>query len=266
MKKFFYLVLFSLVLSYGQPTPVMACTNKGKAKLTIEDWLQSGDRVANQSSVQRATMLMAYLETNRLALGKQQPGQINLVLILSTTCLNNHSSLCQNPSIAAAFTFSKTNRAIELSDERKLSLVFMGLSIIHEADHAFMVIEGNFLNAPTFKIYRALLEQNAYELQSQILESLGGLPYQQLLRKEMFRLRPNYIAEQFLAPDPSLNKIDLAHIFGPAVSEQEEKYRATLLWANAYFRLAEELSTNETEAVTKKTQFILRGGQNGAWP
>jgi hypothetical protein len=120
--------------------------------------------------------------------------------------------------------------------------------------HSFFVRRVNFTN-PRAKFYE---ERDTWAFNHRLLRELKGKAWADLVAAEVIRLRADVRQSKVPIPDriPGRGPYNpaLDRIFLPALSGHERKFRQTMLWIDAIFRLIEQDETGDIE--DKKAQFL----------
>lgn len=151
--------------------------------------------------------------------------------------------------ISGSFVVSK---GVIILVERRESSFMKGMVLLHEAKHAANFLAKN-QSFPTTEIEDPWDESNVHTFDSHLWRLIGGKPYENLLAREVTRLRAEFKKGGFPGFKELLAKKktsgfaltewhypELGTIITPALSENEKKSRQTALSINAVFQMIDE--------------------------
>ncbi len=102
----------------------------------------------------------------------------------------------------------------------------------------------------------AYYQMKIFSLQNQVLSTLGGKKYEDILNKEMARIEKEIAGKKTMVPRHDLYENELAEIFGRSESEKESEMRAEAVWVGAFLNFYDKKYENKEEAFKEKLSFF----------
>ncbi len=153
----------------------------------------------------------------------------------------------------AAAAFETGSGLLILKDTMKISAFYKGTQIAHESEHA-----RRYLNNPSRKfniLSIAKEESEVYAFHNRLIAKAGGSEYITLLQKITDEISPQIKTsdDSFSYPIlPYYHEFD--KMFGPALSSEEEQFRAFLFEVDVMYRYFEKTSPDKSTDL--KTLFM----------
>jgi len=158
----------------------------------------------------------------------------------------------------------KSSGILILNMSDKISPTWMGLIIIHMganiADHVSGDLD-QFNDDPLLQ--RAITETNAYAVEIELAEAIGGKEYSKLVDLEVARQKEEYAKGSVKPPDYKSYTEQLNAIFGKSKSEEEDGIRNSILWINGIFRMIDNSTNSQVDSDNAKTGILLSMYQSG---
>ena len=131
---------------------------------------------------------------------------------------------------------------IVIRDKMAATDVWKGLILLHEGNHA-LIMAMNPYDWHNSMMYCAD-EADTHIFQNSLIESLGGQPYKDFLKKRVAEMRTK-VREEKMSPCHEFprradNYPELDNIFGPPLSQLERDLRGTHTWLQISFKLIDE--------------------------
>lgn len=283
MKKIAALLVVGILLIVGSAQ--VSAYKKDKLELRKKisvQWLAAGDEVATATKNEDAIVIMKFLrESAYLSQPTFNAGGLAAKVIQAPTSKRYH--LCFVPLLSSdrnvskhwqeavdenqsAFFLEGANPLVVLKESGKFSRTWQGLILIHEGGHALMRADGeNMLGSTRDPLLRKSIEEfYAYQLETAMVEKLGGQAYQKLLQEEAARLEKSYFKQKiFLMPDYARYYGRLEKIFGRSNSKFEVGVRGSVFWINSVFHLIDTTCKRE-EREQCKLDFLLSAYKSGS--
>jgi hypothetical protein len=231
-----------------------------------DSWLESAEQVANQTGDGEAKKVVRFLRDNGcllapISLGVQflEEGKtdnwVGIVPLLPGDETKSEYWQKENEESMAAW-FLPTSRFLVLRSNMAFSPTWQGILLLHEGHHACTYIPTpyDWEDTQTF-CYK---ERDTHAFQNRVMQRLGGVRYEQLLRQEINRMRTALKEEEASLdthyPQRTEYNFALDGVFGEAQSQMEQDARQSHFWIHAVFVLMEEDLVGDVE--DRKALFL----------
>lgn len=243
-------------------------------------WLQDGWNVARKTGNPQALTIMSILESHGImAMPAATPDAgeavrflesphdrlwFGIVILLKDEQMPSPAWVQTQHSSSIAAAYEPDIRTIVIQDTEPMSATWKGIVLLHEGNHA---------GATTFRPYDwknhqefCRAERDTHEFENDLLSTLGGHRYQQLLAAEVRRLHGT-IGDRVGAAIASRTDYDrtLDTIFGPAESDMERALRQTHFWIHANFVLLDQYFHGDVEEQKAKLLFTIYSQAGMHW-
>ncbi len=246
-------------------------------KQVVSEWIAAGDEVAARSGNQAAAKIMEILKNESVfifpreykessgskvffeVVGKlpAKPYRIGITSLSKKD--RSLGELWQKIFDSNNYAFlyvpegSKKFSVLVLKEDRITSL-WRGLILIHEASHAVAHSMGTFDEIEDVDLKNAYYELATYTLQGEIIAQLGGKAYTVILEREVERLKNETKKGKGVSSGYSLYQQELDEIFGKAESSREQEMRSVVFWFDAMLHMCDSYGK---EAIKNKLFFLV---------
>jgi|GEM_PF-6377593 len=241
--------------------------------------LEAGERIARQTGDKEALAVIAFVKDSYVLTEPAAQGLACRVIevqsgsgeqwIFATPLIagDEFKSAEWNrimKSLPAAGMFLPDINTLVVDGVTPFSEFTKGILALHEGRHAqrFVTDKYDWKDTRTF----CCQERDTHEFQNRLTATIGGKKYQDLLGREVARLKAELDGAGIpvgigMAPRSPYHA-EFDEIFGPALSDKDRKFRETSFWIDANFRLLEKYSKGdvaEQKALFLKTTYAEGG-------
>lgn len=229
--------------------------NLGERRKVFFSYLEAGEKIAKQTGDKEALAVIAFIKdsyvlTEPAARGLrviEKPSSSGEQWIAVTPLIAGDESKNAEwdrimKSLPAAGIFLPDLNALVMDGVTPFSEFTKGMITLHEGRHAQRLTTDKYdwKDARTF----CYQERDTHEFQNRITAAMGGKKYQDLLDREVVRLKAALDGVGMpvgigMAPRSPYHA-ELDEIFGPALSDKDRNYRESSFWIDANFRLIEK--------------------------
>ncbi len=258
MRKILALLLFVGVFFL---TNLIYASEKTKSTMKIDvarQWLSAGNDVVKRTKNNDAAVIMRYLQDsfhlNNLTFSDEG---------LATQVLKNarEHPIC----IETLLLDSSEKKTAKRLLDNQFSEVWKGLILIYEGGLALGNVGGAYDEIKDPAERGAVAAFCAYQLETVLLEKIGGKAYHDLIEIEVKRLNGYCLGKEhiILDPDYTLYHGRLEKIFGKSNSKLEANVRGSAFWINSVFHLIDWKFKVQDERDEQKVLFIKQLFQKG---
>ncbi len=236
-------------------------------KIIFDDYLNSAQHIADTTGNQQAKTIVNYLKTYGVIsvltgstskpLERKNGKVLPIIVIMKSDSLTPQLRELIQTGARAFFDYSTSS--IKIKETNEYSSLFRGLLLLHEGKHAM-----DFYNSPynaQNERLRVNDEYNTYSFVNELLLSLGGKLYKNLLDETVLKLQsqrniPDFPESAVLDVLQAPYNKELDVIFGKAENMEEEQIRQTWFAIHACFEFYDSEYPDKQTADTKKHVLI----------
>lgn len=238
-------------------------------KAIIQEWIAQADAIAQKTKNPQAIKIVDLLKTNGVMCRPNEngiqflegatPGKtwVGFVPIMKNEVMPNQKwkDMAESNDGAGAHYIADAN-TIVLLDSTPTSPIFKGIILLHEGNHAAIALFNPY-DQSDLRLF-CYDERDTHEFQNSLMAAVGGKVYQDMLNKEIQRMKDiddkNGIrhADAFTGRGPYNPELD--KIFGPAQSQVERDLRQTHIWIHAVFTMIDMYGSGDKE--DNKARFL----------